>query len=193
MTDSAKYSPSGSDTAAFEALYVAHHRTVLAYCARRALRSDAWDAAAEVFTVAWRRLNDVPSGDDARPWLLGVAYKVLSNQRRSAQRRRRLTSKSAGTAATADLLPEAQLIRNEEEAEVIASLAQLRPRDREILQLSLWEELRPEEIACVLGISRGAVDQRYSRAKRRLARQLTRYRQIEGRATRITTERGGAT
>ncbi len=193
MTHSATNSPSGSDTAVFEALYADHHRTILAYCARRTSRSDAWDAAAEVFMVAWRRLNDVPSGDDARPWLLGVAYKVLANQRRSAQRRHRLTFKAAGTAATPDLPPDAQLIRHEEEAEVIAALAQLRPRDREILQLSLWEELRPEEIAGVLGISRGAVDQRYSRAKRRLARRLTRYQQIEGRATRNTTERGGAT
>ncbi|CAN5440335.1 hypothetical protein BH24ACT9_BH24ACT9_03500 [soil metagenome] len=27
--------------------------------------------------VAWRRIDDVPTGEEARPWLYGVARKVL--------------------------------------------------------------------------------------------------------------------
>ena len=39
---------------------------------------------AETFTVAWRRLEDVPTGDGALPWLLATARKQLANRRRSA-------------------------------------------------------------------------------------------------------------
>lgn len=79
----------------FNGLYEQHHRDVLAYCARRATPPDADDAAAEVFTVAWRRRRDIPGGDQALPWLYGVARKVLSHQRRSSERFRRLTSRVA--------------------------------------------------------------------------------------------------
>ena len=169
----------------FEALFSECHRTVLAYCSRRAGRADAWDAASEVFVVAWRRLDDVPPGDEALPWLLGVAYKVLANQRRSDQRRRRLNERAASEGSTNGEVPEAQLIRSEEGAEVIEALARMRPSDREIIQLSLWEELAPVQIAEMLGISRAAVDQRFSRAKRRLARQLKEPRPFMGRATQV--------
>ncbi len=178
---------------AFEELYAAHHRAVLAYCARRASRADAWDAAAEVFVVAWRRLDAVPALDEARGWLLGVAYRVLSNQRRSKRRRRRLLEKAAHATYDEPALPDRQLLRNEEEREVIEALARLRPRDREILQARLWDELSPSEVATLLGISRAAVDQRYSRAKKRLARVLGDPGSTLGRATPTTREEGGAT
>ncbi len=46
-------------------LFEAHRVDVLAYCMRRVSRWDAHDAAAEVFAVAWRRIDDVPHGDAA--------------------------------------------------------------------------------------------------------------------------------
>lgn len=76
---------------------------------------------------------------------------------------------------------------------MIAALDQLRAADREIIQLALWDELPRAEIAATLGIGRDAVDQRLSRAKRRLARLLDRRARITGRATPETRARGGAT
>lgn len=178
-----------SKQASFEALYEEHHRTILACCARRASRADAWDAAPEVFLVAWRRFDQVPPPDEARAWLIGVAYKVLANQRRGERRRRRLLQRAGRTSVDSAGLPEVQLIRNEEEAEVVRALSNLRSTDREIIQLSLWEELSPVVIAEVLGISRAAVDQRYARAKQRLAKELD--RQTKGRAT--PSRKGGVT
>ncbi len=176
---------------AFEALYAAHHRAVLAYCARRAPRWDAWDAVAEVFLVAWRRIDEVPPADRARPWLLGVAYRVLSNQRRSAARRKRLAERAASS-GVAPRWPDEVVVQSEEARQVTQALKRLRPADREVLQLTLWEELSPVEIAGVLGLSRGAVDQRYSRAKRRLARELDMHRSVARRAIRVTTGKRGA-
>lgn len=175
----------------FEILYEAHHRAVLAYCVRRAPRYDAWDATAEVFLVSWRRIDEVPPPDHARAWLLGVAYRVLGNQRRSAHRRRRLVERAAGTARAQTGWPDEIVVQSEEADEVLEALERLSATDREVLQLTLWEELSPVEIAGVLGLSRAAVDQRYSRAKRRLARDLDRHRSVARRATRTTTENGG--
>ena len=52
----------------------------------------------ETFTVAWRRAADMPPGDEALPWLYGVARNVLSNQRRSSLRFTRLVAKTASFA-----------------------------------------------------------------------------------------------
>ena len=181
-----------SGVADFDALYRSQNQAVLAYCARRASRADAWDAASDVFLVAWRRLDDVPQGEEATAWLLGIAYKVLANQRRSASRNRRLFRKMAVTDSIVSNLADEPIVRREEEAEVIASLSRLRDTDKEILQLSLWEELKPEQIAGILGISRNAVDQRYFRAKKRLSREMDRKSTLKGRATHMTSRKGGA-
>ena len=182
---------SGRD-APFEQLYAAHHRAVLAYCARRASRWDAWDAAAEVFVVAWRRLDEMPPADEARAWLIGVAFRVLANQRRSAGRRARLFERASRDRAWAPM-PDEQLLRNEEDREVVEALSRLSRTDREIIQLNLWDELSHGEIATVLGISRDAVDQRYSRAKQRLARELDPQRFMRRRATQPVAKEGGGT
>jgi Sigma-70 region 2 len=64
------------------------------YCRGRSRSlADAEDAVAEVFLIAWRRLEDVPAGDQARPWLYAAARRVLANQARAAVRRSRLTEK----------------------------------------------------------------------------------------------------
>lgn len=189
----AQPSPIGDQHPGFERLYSMHHRAVLAYCARRCSRSEAWDAASEVFLVALRRPDQVPPPDQALTWLLGVAYRVLSNQWRSERRRRSLAERAAGAVGETAPLPDEVLIRSEEATEVMEALSRLRPPDREVIQLTVWEELSPTEIAEVLGISRPAVDQRYSRAKKRLARELSRQGLMRRRATQATTEKGGVT
>ena len=40
---------------------------------------------------------------------------------------------------------------------ISASLDRLRPSDREIIELSAWEQLSPAEIAAVIGMTPGAV------------------------------------
>ena len=58
----------------FTALFEATRIPVLAYAIRRvADPADAADVVAEAYLVAWRRLDDVPEGAEASPWLFGVA------------------------------------------------------------------------------------------------------------------------
>src|SRR4051794_39382842 len=80
-----------ADQQQLEELFHDNSQSLLGYLLRRTDNpEDASDALAEVMLVAWRRLDDVPAGDEARLWLFGVARRVLANSRRSTERRRRL-------------------------------------------------------------------------------------------------------
>jgi RNA polymerase sigma-70 factor (ECF subfamily) len=151
-------------------LYEKHNRAIHAYCLRRVDDDDAADAVAAVFAVAWRRVDDMPTGDMALPWLYGVARRVVSDHHRSQQRRRRLAERLSGVRAPSVPQPEWQVIQRAEYRQVHEALAAMRPKDREVLRLAAWEELSNESIAVVLGCSIEAAAQRLHRAKRRLGR-----------------------
>ena len=158
----------------FDALYRDHHQEVLAYCIRRLPASDAEDAAAEVFAVTWRRIDEVPTGEEAVRWLYGVSHRVVSNQWRSRRRRRRLIGRLRGLGSAPPETPEIQIVRSEEQQMVTRALSRLRWTDQEILKLATWERLSHSGIAELLDISTAAVGQRISRARRRLASELDR-------------------
>jgi RNA polymerase sigma factor (sigma-70 family) len=161
------------DSAGFEALYVAHRRHVVAYCLRRARRSDAYEAADETLLIAWRRFEEIPSGQE-RAWLYGVACRVLSNQHRGDHRRGRLNRRLAGTRPDAFPDPEAQMLRSAEQQALWGAYRRLSADDQEVLRLAAWEELSHEQIGVVLGCDPGAARQRLHRARARLAKQLQR-------------------
>ena len=78
----------GDRRAAFEAVYRATYGQITAYVARRCGSSqDAADVVAETYTVAWRRMRELPDGEEATLWLYGVARKVLANHYRGEVRR----------------------------------------------------------------------------------------------------------
>ena len=155
----------------FKRLYDEHYDEVHAFCARRVGLDDADDAAAEIFAVAWRRIDEVQT-ETARGWIFGVARKVVLNQWRSRSRRTRLVERVGGTAVRRTDGPDVVVVRRSQDEAVVAVIEQLRPADKEIIQLAAWEELSGPEIAQVLGISTQAAQQRLHRAKRRLAKRL---------------------
>jgi RNA polymerase sigma-70 factor (ECF subfamily) len=155
----------------FEELHERHFRDILAYCLRRGPLDDGYDAANEVFAIAWRRIDDVPRGDAARPWLFVVARRVLHRRRRSAHRFRLLAARLAEDQRTSPLDPETVVVQQAEYDAVLDAASHLSARDREVLNLAAWEGLPHREIAEVLGCSIAAVDQRLHRAKQRLARE----------------------
>jgi RNA polymerase sigma-70 factor (ECF subfamily) len=152
--------------AAFRHLYSTHFDAVLGYALRRTDRpEDAADVTAETFVVAWRRMRHVPDGDSTRPWLYGVARRVLANHRRGESRRAALGTRlrSQLDAAMRDIAEEVV-----HRADVTAAMARLSGRDEEVLQLHLWEGLESREIGEVLGLPATVVRPRLSRAKARL-------------------------
>ena len=158
------------DPEAFRLLYREHHPTVRRYLAARAPANDVEDLAAETFLLAWRRAADLPP--HALPWLLNVAAKVLANRRRSIERGDALVERLARVSRFDDPgVPDA-LERRDEYAAVLRAVAGLRPGDREVVLLTLWDGLEAREVAVVLGVSGVAARARLSRARRRLERAL---------------------
>lgn len=157
------------DRARFEALYASCHKAILGYVLRRVAQpQDGADVIAETFLVAWRRLDEVPQGEEACLWLYGVARRALANQRRGEQRRTALAERLRTELAVASVTyePGSRL------SEVVDALARLPEGERELLRLEGWEGLDARQIATVLGISQNAVRIRLYRARRRLARKL---------------------
>jgi RNA polymerase sigma-70 factor (ECF subfamily) len=147
----------------FERLYRGYGVEVLAYLRRRATPELADDGLAETFLVVWRRLDEVP--DEPRAWLLGVARRVLANQRRSFRRQRSLAERISVERPIA--------VASEVEGDpVLEALSKLRSADQEVLLLVAWDGLTSAEAACVVGCSAVAVRLRLHRARRRLAHLL---------------------
>lgn len=161
-----------STDARFRSLFGAYHRELHAYCLRRLPVEDANEAASEIFLVAWRRPERVPAGDAARLWLYGVARNVVRNWERSGRRRLRLVAKSASFAPAESEGPEVHVIRNEEHREVVEAIATLPDTDREVVRLKIWEGLSNREVGQVLGMTDRAVEARYTRAIKKLHKQL---------------------
>lgn len=158
--------------ARYRRIYDAHHTAVLAYCLRRVGSADAQDAAAEVFTIAWQRLDKVPPDEGQRPWLYGVAYRVLSHQWRAEGRRSRLVARVASARALPTPSLDGLVVQRQEYELVRQAAARLKPLDREVLQLVMWEGMTHDQVAEMIGSTGPAVKQRFHRAKRRLAREF---------------------
>jgi RNA polymerase sigma-70 factor (ECF subfamily) len=151
-----------------EALFVAHAAAVRAYAARRVPRGDVDDVASDVFVVAWRRLDDIP--EDALPWLLACARRIVANRVRGTRRQRALRHR-LGLERPAPLgmtIPDAGLAE---------ALGALNPADREALMLVVWEGLDHTRAAVVVGCSPRAFSMRVHRARHRLAAALARHDQ----------------
>src|SRR5690242_7696704 len=117
--------PDPPDKRRHDALFAAHHDAVWRYAVRRVGEAGAEDVVAETFLVAWRRLDAVPAHE--LPWLLGVARKVIANQRRAQRRRANLTERIGRELALGTEEPRAPVADA-----VLAALATLGERDQEV-------------------------------------------------------------
>jgi RNA polymerase sigma-70 factor (ECF subfamily) len=163
----AEVTPIG-DVERFERIFIGHVDAVFAYAVARVDRETAYDATADTFLVAWRRLADVP--DPPRAWLVGVTRRTLADQRRSQRRQLSLVARLArARVEPASMAPEDII---SERSAVFAALDALREADRELLCLISWDGLDHVEAAEVLGCSPGAFKVRLHRARGRLERAL---------------------
>jgi RNA polymerase sigma-70 factor, ECF subfamily len=154
----------------FEEIYASSYRPLLGYALRRCPDpDDAADVVAETFLTAWRRLEEIPKGDEARLWLFGVARKVLANHRRGERRHERRTAALREQLAASPLVSRPPGDDLSQLGKVFRALPE---DDRELLALVAWERLTPGEAAKVLGVSANTVRVRLYRARRRFARGL---------------------
>jgi RNA polymerase sigma factor (sigma-70 family) len=129
-------------------------------------RHEAEDVVQEAVLRAWSRVGQLQNAEAFRPWLLAI----VANECRTVMRSRwwsvvRLDSPPDGTAVdTAD--PVAGRL------DLWMALGRLRAGDRAALVLFYALDLPLEEVAGILGISKGAAKSRIHRAVLRLRPQL---------------------
>jgi RNA polymerase sigma-70 factor (ECF subfamily) len=154
----------------FEAVYAQTYDHILGYVTRRCdSPEDAADVVAETFAIAWRRVDVLPRGAEARLWLYGVARNVLANHRRGlARHRHRSVELDTDLADLYAHSPEGGV----ELGAIARAFRELREADRELISLLAWEGLDHGEIAKVLGCSRNAVRIRLHRARKRFSKEL---------------------
>jgi RNA polymerase sigma-70 factor (ECF subfamily) len=151
----------------FEALYAEHHASIYAYFYRRlnAAPAEVPDIVAEVFSVAWRRLDQLPDGSEARLWLYGLARHVLLNHRRGIRRRAQLVERLRRDATTA---PQLSVVPTAGESWLLGAIERLPVAYREALMLVKWEGCSHVDAAQVLGYSVNAVALRLHKARAQL-------------------------
>jgi RNA polymerase sigma-70 factor (ECF subfamily) len=142
---------------AFIAIHKDSYPRVYRFVRRRVESAEvAEELAADVFRVVWQKWDDEPRSDVA--WLLTVARNLVGNAYRSRDRQRALQDK----------LRSAAVVRFGDDSDNVAvqdSLARLRDKERDILQLAYWDELSTTEIAGVLLCSESAAKVRLHRAR----------------------------
>jgi len=136
-------------------------------------RATAEDVVQDVFARLHARRAEAPAGTDPLPYIRAAVL----NGCRSQLRRRAVAQRFAGLNSrlfeqvTQDSA-EQEMIRSQERAQVLAALAALPLRRREVLVLRYYVGLSESEIASVLGISPGTVKSTAARGLAALARRL---------------------
>jgi RNA polymerase sigma factor (sigma-70 family) len=156
----------GETDEAFTRLFNEHSLAVRRFTLRRFSNARVCeDIVAETFLVAWRRWEERPPKERELQWLYSIALRVLSNQRRSRDRRERLFTRLSFERA-----PDVEDSETDPivKLSVRTALSQLRNSDQELLEFVYWERLTYREIAEIVGVSENAVGIRINRAKSHL-------------------------
>jgi RNA polymerase sigma factor (sigma-70 family) len=170
-TDAMVIEASITDADHFGVLYDRYAATLYRYAQRRVGPEAAEDVVADTFVAAFRHRSRYDLGrPDARPWLFGILTRELARGRRGEVRRYRALARAAAdpvTEAPAERVVDvvdAGALRTR----LAAALAVLSARDRDVLLLIAWGDLRYDEVADALGIPIGTVRSRLHRARNHL-------------------------
>jgi RNA polymerase sigma factor (sigma-70 family) len=131
--------------------------------------SDAEEAAHDAFVKAFGAL-----GRFRRPWLLAIVANEARNRRRSAGRRHALALRAAQEIRPGDAAPspEAAVLGREQRGVLLEAVNRLSEEHRLVVACRYFLDLSEAETASVLGIRRGTVKSRLSRALQRLREEV---------------------
>jgi RNA polymerase sigma-70 factor (ECF subfamily) len=178
--------PELSDAAAVEALaagqlsglgvlYDRYHACVFRFVARATNgAADVEDVVHATFLTAARAASGFDGRQSCRPWLLGIAAKLVHRRNRSLFRLTRMLRALAAHEQGRHWDPHRRLVARDEVAHVADALAKLSEAKRVVILLAEVEGLSCEEIATALGIPVGTVWTRLHHARSDLRRLLER-------------------
>ncbi|NUW43969.1 RNA polymerase sigma factor [Nonomuraea rhodomycinica] len=160
-----------ADPERFATVFDAHYEEIRRYIGRRLDLDVAEDLAAETFLVAFRRRHSFDaSRGGVRPWLYGIATRLVGRHRRAEVRRYRALARSG---PPQDDDGHDQRIVERVSAGVTvrglsAALAGLSRGERDVVLLVAYGGLTYDEVAAALGVANGTVASRLSRARTKL-------------------------
>jgi RNA polymerase sigma-70 factor, ECF subfamily len=140
--------------------------------------ADAEDAVQETYLRVLRHRDTLGEVRDHRVWLIRIVWNIVLDRKRRAKTR----PETDDVAELARVLPsnglsaEQTAAAAQHHAYVLACVEQLPAKEREVLELSAFEELSSVEIAAVLGITESSVRSRLFRARNLLAGLLNHVR-----------------
>jgi RNA polymerase sigma factor (sigma-70 family) len=162
------------DLTAYEEIVVQHQAIAfrVAWLITRS-SADAEEAAQDAFFKAYRSLGRFRDRAPFRPWLLRIVANEARNRRVTAERHERLALRigEARPVAVARAA-EAEALAAGEREELLAAVARLDERDRLVIGARFFLELNEAETAAALGVRRGTVKSRLSRALERLRKEI---------------------
>jgi len=137
--------------------------------------ADSEDAAQEGFVKAYRALSRFRRANPFRPWLLAIVANEARNRRRSAGRRDALFLRAADEVRPGDAAPspEAALLARERQQALLGALNRLSTDHRLVVACRYLLDLSESETAAALGIRKGTVRSRLSRALARLREEVS--------------------
>jgi RNA polymerase sigma factor (sigma-70 family) len=132
--------------------------------------ADAEDVAQDAFVKAYYALDRFRAGAPFRPWLLRIVANEAINRRKAAGRRPTVGLSVVEDRASGDtaLSPEASALAHERRELVLDALRKMREEDRLVIAYRYFFDLSEVEMADALGVARGTVKSRLSRAIARL-------------------------
>ncbi|MFF4656464.1 RNA polymerase sigma factor [Streptomyces sp. NPDC001381] len=156
---------------AFARLYDQYAKDIHRYAMRRIGAEAADDVTSETFLVAFRaRSRFNASAVGARPWLYGIAAKLIGRRRRSEIRMLRAYARTGSDPVVESWVEHAdnRVVAQGVQQQLAGALAELSAGDRHVLLLVAWAEFTYQEVADALGIPLGTVRSRLNRARRKL-------------------------
>lgn len=161
------------EPAVFEMLYCRHATSVYRYAAQRLGDQAAEDVMSETFLVAFERraVYDL-AVQNARPWLLGIATRLMRRHVRLEAVAWKGMSADLAAQIAPDFIEQAgsRIDANRLTLRLAKVLRQLSEVDRDTLLLYAWGDLDYASIALAMQVPIGTVRSRLNRARRQLRR-----------------------
>ncbi len=168
-------SPAAAPT--FEAVYD-EHLSYVWHTLRRlgAPDREREDLAHDVFMVVHRRLHTFDPSRALKPWLFGIAFRVMSDHRRRARVQREVLDEAPDQRPHAAPSAEAALIADDRRRLVLAALAELPLERRAVFVLYELDDAPMREIADNLDLPVNTCYSHLRRARRDFADAVARLR-----------------
>jgi len=166
------------DSEGFRLLFEVYKDRVysIALCYFNGDEASAHDVTQQIFLKLLTHITQFESRSAFSTWLYRMVANACLDRKRALRRFLSLDSSHAHELPAGRKSMEERVIRREMEASIQSAISGLRPKLRMAILLKHFEDLSYDEIAAVLGCSKGTVASRLNRGHQILAQKLSHLR-----------------